>query len=95
METQRIDPAGIDPTLIKIIPERVARRHQIVPLERIDHWGLTVATTRPEDPALKRMLEAYVQQPIKFVLSGSRPIRIAIDRVYSGKAAASPKIATG
>ena len=82
VETCEIDPQKIAPSLLEMIPERIARRHSIIPMEGKDHQDLIIATTQPNDETLRRTLEKHTGRPITFILAGRQAIQFAINQAY-------------
>jgi len=75
----------IDPTALKLVPEAIARKHQVLPLYRIDN-ALTVAMDDPWDAVAVDALRACTQLPIINPLIGTpNAIRKAIDHHYGMK----------
>ncbi len=73
----------IDPPVLQLIPEALARKHQVLPLYRIDS-ALTVAMADPWDAVAVDALRAATRLPIiNPVVSTPTAIRKAIDHHYS------------
>ncbi|HLB02876.1 MAG TPA: type II secretion system protein GspE, partial [Nitrospiria bacterium] len=71
----------IDPEVILLIPENLARRHQIIPIKFEDR-SLTVAMADPLDYECIRDLSFYSGYGILPVLATRREIMEAIDQQY-------------
>ena len=72
----------IDTTVLKLVPESVARKHQVLPLHRIDS-ALTVAMNDPWDAVAIDALRACTKLPIIHPVIGTpQAIRKAIERYY-------------
>ena len=72
----------IDASVLKLIPESVARKHQVLPLYRIDNT-LTVAMPDPWDAVAIDALRATTKLPIIYPVVGTpQAIRKAIERYY-------------
>ena len=65
----------------RLVPERLARRHQVVPL-RVDNRTLTYATYRPFDDEAERDLAFASGRPTRFVVAARSAVMAAIDRSY-------------
>jgi type IV pilus assembly protein PilB len=75
----------INPDVIKIIPEHVARHYQLIPLSRVGS-NLTVAVSDPLNIFALDDIRALTNYKVKSVLSTEEDIKSAIDRYYSRKA---------
>ncbi len=72
----------IDAEVLKLVPESVARKHQVLPLYRID-TALTVAMQDPWDAVAIDALRAATKLPIIHPVVGTpQAIRKAIERCY-------------
>ena len=77
-----VDDYQIDAAILKLIPETLARKHQVLPLYCIDR-ALTVAMADPWDAVAIDALRASTKLPIIHPVVGtSHAIRKAIERYY-------------
>ena len=74
----------LDPAIVKLIPERLARRHNLIALAKYGE-RLTVAMADPLDIFAIDDLKALTQVAIDPVLSPETEIRRAIEQVYTGQ----------
>ena len=75
----------VDPDALKVVPEMVARKHQVLPLYRIDRT-LTVAMQDPWDAvAIDALRAATKLSMINPVVAAPSAIRKAIERHYGMK----------
>jgi hypothetical protein len=72
----------IDPALIELLPESVARNHVVLPL-RLDGETLTLAAVSPRDLGLRDKLTFLVNKKIALVPGRRQSILAAIDFYYS------------
>jgi len=73
----------IDPSAVNIIPERVARRHSILPFGKMG-TKLLVAATDPDDIMMMDDLRAVAKGlQIQFCMATSDDIQAALDKAYS------------
>ena len=72
----------IDPSVLKMVPESVARTYQVLPLHRVDN-ALTVAVEDPWDAVAIDALRTSTKLPIIYPVVGTpTAIRKAIERSY-------------
>ena len=87
----------IDPAVLKLVPESVARKHQVLPLYRLEN-ALTVALPDPWDAVAVDALRLHTKLPIIHpVVSTPNAIRRAIERHYGHQVveeASRPLLAT-
>jgi type IV pilus assembly protein PilB len=76
-----LESASIDPEAILLIPEHLARRHQIVPI-RFEGRSLTVVMADPLDYECIRDLSFYSGYGILPALSTRQEIMVAIEHQY-------------
>jgi general secretion pathway protein E/type IV pilus assembly protein PilB len=83
---QAVDLAGvmIDPGIVALVPESLARRHTLLPLSVDDAGTLTVAMADPQDVIALDALAAHRETApqIRAVLAAEPEIREALDRHY-------------
>jgi len=66
---------------LRLVPERLARRHMVVPLQ-VDNRTLTYATCRPFDIEAERDLSFASGRSTSSVLATRSAVLAALDRVY-------------
>lgn len=71
----------IDPTIVVLIPEEMARRHQLVAIDK-DEKKLTVAMANPLDVFAHDELKIRLGYDIDSVLSSGEDINKALDEVF-------------
>ncbi len=72
----------IDPAVLHLVPESLARKHHVLPLYRIDN-ALTVAVEDPWDAVAIDALRASTKLPIIHPMVGTpKAIRKAVERSY-------------
>jgi len=72
---------GVPPDVIKVIPEFIARRHKLIPLEKKDNV-LTVAMADPMDILAVDEIRRLIGCEIKPVIASEDEIREAIEKYY-------------
>ena len=77
----RPDLYPLDMDLVQIIPQDVARKHQIVPL-RNSEFLLTVATTDPMDLRALDAVEAYTNMEVEPVICTEQELNQLLDGLY-------------
>lgn len=78
----------IDPALKDIVPEKIARQYQIIPLSSLD-YTVTVAVSDPFNVFLIDDLKNITGKEIDIVMSTNSDILKAIDNFYGSKIMAS------
>lgn len=73
----------VDPEVLKLVPEQVARRHGIIPLSKNGNC-LTLAMTDPDDVVAIDTARTISRCEIKPVLACEKDIMTAVERYYSG-----------
>ncbi|TFG91198.1 MAG: type II secretion system protein GspE [Candidatus Atribacteria bacterium] len=76
-----LEDITIDPTIVVIIPEEMARRHQLIAIDK-DEKKLTVAMANPLDVFAHDELKIRLGYDIDSVLSYGRDIDKALDEVF-------------
>ena len=71
----------VDPALTELVPERIARQYQLVPVSRIGK-NLSVAMTDPLNVLALDDLTLLTSYEINPVLAGEEDIRQAIEKLY-------------
>jgi type IV pilus assembly protein PilB len=66
---------------IRLVPERLARRHQIVPVS-VDNKVLTIATSRPFNADAERDIAFASGRRVRMVVAAKSAIDGALDRCY-------------
>ncbi len=72
----------IDRQIIQLIPEDLARRHLLIPLDRVGKV-LSVVMANPLDEAVKNQLQDMTQLKVVPFIATKAEIKEAIDRWYS------------
>jgi type IV pilus assembly protein PilB len=76
-----LDDVNIDPTIVVLIPEEMARRHQLLAIDK-DEKKLTVAMANPLDVFAHDELKIRLGYDIDSVLSYGEDIDKALDEVF-------------
>jgi len=76
-----LDDINIDPTIVVLIPEEMARRHQLIAIDK-DEKKLTVAMANPLDVFAHDELKIRLGYDIDSVLSYGEDIYMALDEVF-------------
>ena len=76
-----LDDVNIDPTIVVLIPEEMARRHQLIAIDK-DEKKLTVAMANPLDVFAHDELKIRLGYDIETVLSYGEDIDKALDEVF-------------
>lgn len=71
----------IDPQVIKLIPEELARSLQVIPLDRVGNV-LSVVMTNPLNPSMKEQLEQITGCKVASFITTKSEIVDAIGRFY-------------
>ena len=71
----------VDPALADLVPERMARQYQLVPVSRIGK-NLSVAMTDPLNVLALDDLALLTSYEINPVLAGEEDVRLAIEKLY-------------
>ncbi|MFH1045451.1 MAG: hypothetical protein V1727_00620 [Candidatus Omnitrophota bacterium] len=74
----------VEAEIIKLIPEELARRYHILPVDKMGDI-LTVVTDNPLERSFFKEIEALTKCKIEIFVSTSREIKEAIERYYSEK----------
>ncbi|OGW80941.1 MAG: hypothetical protein A3C47_05735 [Omnitrophica bacterium RIFCSPHIGHO2_02_FULL_51_18] len=74
----------VDGELLKMIPEKMAKRHQIVPVSKIG-GKLTLATADPFNIIATDDIALLTKCKVEYVLSTAKEIQEALDRLYAGE----------
>lgn len=72
----------LDPSIVKLLPENLARRHKAVPI-KISDGKLIVAMSDPLDRPALAEIGMITQKPTQAVLASPSDIKYAIDVVFS------------
>jgi type II secretory ATPase GspE/PulE/Tfp pilus assembly ATPase PilB-like protein/CheY-like chemotaxis protein len=78
---QVADLAKSDPKLVATVPEQLARRFNIVPLNQTDSY-LEVATSNPFDIDAEKMLAFATGREVRMLLGSPSKIREKLDELY-------------
>jgi hypothetical protein len=76
-----LDPINIDQTLARLISERYATRHRLVPLFRVEDV-LVVAVDDPSETQLVERLELNLGLQIEVVTTTTEKLQAAMQRLY-------------
>lgn len=76
-----LDDVNIDPTIVVLIPEEMARRHQLIAIDK-DERKLTIAMANPLDVFAHDELKIRLGYDIDSVLSYGEDIDKALDEVF-------------
>jgi hypothetical protein len=76
-----LDPINIDQTLARLISERYATRHRLVPLFRVEDV-LVVAVDDPSETQLVERLELNLGLQIEVVTTTTEKLKAAMQRLY-------------
>ncbi len=76
-----VNKYDIDPSVIKLIPEELARSLQVVPLDRVGNI-LSVVMINPLNPSMKEQLEQITGCGIATFITTKSEITEAISRFY-------------
>ncbi len=76
-----LDDVNIDPTIVVLIPEEMARRHQLIAIDK-DEKKLTIAMANPLDVFAHDELKIRLGYDIDSVLSYGEDIDKALDEVF-------------
>ncbi len=79
----KLNELKIDENLLKIIPEKTARRFLLVPISKNDNT-LKVAMADPSNMAAIDDVEAETRLKVSVVLSSEKEIRESIEKLYAG-----------
>lgn len=74
----------IDPELVKLIPEKLARKHRLVPISKIGQT-LTLAVSDPFNIVAVDDVGLLTKHKIECVLATEEDMQNALDRIYSGE----------
>lgn len=80
--TMNLAACKVPKEIIKIVPQKIAVRHQIFPISRINNF-LTIATSDPFELMGRDDLKGLTQCEICLVLVSPRAIRQAIENYYA------------
>jgi type II secretory ATPase GspE/PulE/Tfp pilus assembly ATPase PilB-like protein/CheY-like chemotaxis protein len=78
---QVADLAKPDPKLISAVPEQLARRFNVVPVQQTDSY-LEVATANPFDMDAEKMLAFATGREVRMLLGSPSKIREKLDELY-------------
>jgi type IV pilus assembly protein PilB len=76
-----VNKYDIDPAILKLIPQEIAREHHIIPLDRIGDV-VSVVMTNPLSDELRKKLETLTSYKIATFISTKTEIDEAIARCY-------------
>lgn len=81
-----LDSYEIDPEIIKIVPENVAKQYNLIPIDRFGN-NLSVAMSNPLNDGAIEDVALLVSCNVQIFVSTSSDIRRAIERYYTKKEA--------
>lgn len=84
-----LESLEIDPGVIDLIPEQVARQYCLVPIDRIGK-GLTIAMANPLNVQATEDIETITKCTVQTFVSTATDINKAIDRYYRNNRTPSP-----
>jgi type IV pilus assembly protein PilB len=76
-----LEDVGFSALAVRLVPERIARRHMAVPLE-VDNRTLTYATSRPFDAESERDISFASGRRTRAVVATRSAVLAALDRSY-------------
>jgi len=79
-----LDSYEIDPEIIKIVPENVARQYNLIPIDKFGN-NLSVAMSNPLNDEAIEDVTLLVNCNVQIFVSTSSDIRRAIERYYTKK----------
>ena len=80
-KVQRADLSAADPRAVTLLPESVARKHQVFPLAADDRT-ITLATANPHDLELEETLRFVTGRRVTLTVASPRAIAERIDETY-------------
>jgi type IV pilus assembly protein PilB len=80
-KVQRADLSAADPRAVALLPESVARKHQVFPLAADDRT-ITLATANPHDLELEETLRFVTGRRVTLKVASPRAIAERIDETY-------------
>ncbi|MBI3252083.1 MAG: Flp pilus assembly complex ATPase component TadA [Candidatus Omnitrophica bacterium] len=83
----------INPEIAKMIPEKLARKHQIVPVSKIGKT-LTLAMADPLDVLAIDDITLLTHEKIECVISSEKDIQEALDRLYAAESETMSDVAS-
>ena len=84
-----LDSLDIDPTIIDLIPEHVARQYCLIPIDRIGK-GITIAMANPLNVQATEDIETLSKCAVQTFVSTATDINHAIDRYYRSNRSPTP-----
>src|SRR4051812_2073757 len=85
MQFVDLSAVEIPPELIKLIPESVARKHLVLPLEKPENGWLKIIISDPLDFLAVDEVRSVLDQDIELALAPREAIQETIDRMYGPK----------
>jgi adsorption protein B len=82
VEVQEIDAYGLDPTLIKVIPDNIALRYAVLPI-RLSDGMLTLACESVLDPISLAALSRKLKYKIEYVIVPHGQVTVGLRHWYS------------
>lgn len=81
LSTINLDNYEVDPKLLKLIPQNLARKYNVVPVSIVGN-ALVVAISDPSNQAMLDELKFVTKRTVKAVLAGEGAISKAIEKFY-------------
>jgi D-sedoheptulose 7-phosphate isomerase len=78
----RVSPATLNADIAKLVPEKMARRYDLVPLKMEGQRKLVVAMVDPLNQRVRREVELITGLKVKPVISTEGEIKSCLDHVY-------------
>lgn len=78
----RIAPSTVDKEVTRLIPEKVARRHELIPLRKKGQRRLMVAMADPLNERARREVELISELKVEPVICSEGQIRSCLDYAY-------------
>lgn len=85
MEVADLRTVQLDPEVVALLPEDVARRLSVIPIDRKDN-RIEVAVADPYHPNLTTRLIEVLQSPVRLLLAPQSDVHRAIERSYKSTA---------
>jgi type II secretory ATPase GspE/PulE/Tfp pilus assembly ATPase PilB-like protein len=76
------DLSAIEPKALRLLPEKLARRYQVIPLRETDRH-ITVATSNPDDLAVEQAVSFAAGRSVIFEIASPAAIAESLDATYA------------
>ncbi|MDS1029387.1 ATPase, T2SS/T4P/T4SS family [Bacillota bacterium LX-D] len=87
IESINLKHTAVDPKVVRLLPENVARRHEVIPVKIINN-NLYLAMADPLDQIALQDVRLLVQMPVQPLLGNREDILANLDRIFSQVTAA-------